>query len=105
MSGYEPGSDNSDKAWEIIGHCEGTIDSIPSAVLDEIELAVGGPAPYSPDDGDSDQVFVTSGVTSGGCSIAYQRDQFPHEVYCNQRAPGEVAEGFKVRIASQFQPL
>jgi hypothetical protein len=70
MDGYEPGSDNSANAWDIIGHCEGTIDPAPSVVSEERKLQLAGcPAPYSGSTSytTGDQVAVTS----GGSSIIY----------------------------------
>jgi hypothetical protein len=85
-------SDNSDSTWEIIGHCEESIDPIPSAVVDErkfLDVVPGCDAPYTASNtyGAGDQVSVTS----GGSSSVYQCDQVPNDVQCNQNAPGDAS--------------
>lgn len=86
ISGYEPGGNKSDKAWDIIGYCEGKVDPAPSvAVVDERKLQAlpGCPALYSSSNsyGTGDQVAVTSGASS----IVYQCTNLR---LCNSEAPG-----------------
>ncbi|KAL3790827.1 hypothetical protein ACHAWO_010666 [Cyclotella atomus] len=109
MSGYEPDGDNSDKAWEVIGHCEeDLIDPVvPSVVKVEKERMLqtlpGCPALHNPSNtyAVGDQVSITSGQSS----IVYQCDNATN---CNQNSPGSgsgwtlvgYCEGTKAPVSS-----
>jgi hypothetical protein len=89
-SGYEPDGDNSDKAWEVIGHCEEELIDpvVPSVVKVENERMLettlpGCPALHNPSNtyAVGDQVSITSGQSS----IVYQCDNGTN---CNQNSPG-----------------
>lgn len=82
MDGYEPGSDISANAWDIIGHCEGTIDPAPSVVSEERKLQTACPAPYS--DANTYTTGEQVSVTSGGSSIVYECSS---DADCNSNSP------------------
>jgi hypothetical protein len=83
VSGYEPGGDNSDEAWDIVGYCDVTIAPTQSPSSD----ASGCPSAYSSDAnyGAGDKVSVES---VAGSAIVYECAQPPNDVYCNQYEPG-----------------
>ncbi|KAL7509263.1 hypothetical protein ACHAXN_006280 [Cyclotella atomus] len=94
-SGYEPGSDQSDTAWGVVGYCTGSI--APTKSPSKISNASGCPSAFSSSAKyeAGDKVSVGSGA---GSAIVYECAASPNDVYCNQYEPGNSLKlGWEVR--------